>query len=229
MNMIKEEWRDIPNYEGLYQVSNKGQVKSLEKVVIRKDGRKNTYPERILKQSKNNMGYLYVDLFKNNKSKKFLVHRLVALAFIPNDNPTDKNEINHLDENPSNNHVSNICWCNRYENNNYGTRNERVSKTLKGKFKDKENHPMFGKHRTEETKQKISKAISIPIIQLDLQNNFIRDWDSATTASTELKISRQHISNCCKGKRNKCGGYKWVYKSNYIPTYTQLELNFEAA
>ncbi len=184
-----EEWKSLdflgyPNYE----VSNFGKVKSMNY--------NRTGKEKILKQSKNRWGYLYVTLSKDNKQKKFTIHRLVALAFIPNDNPTDKNQINHLDENKENNHVFNLCWCSHIENINYGTRNERVSEKLKDK-------PL-----PEEQKQKMC----IPIIQLDLKNNFIRDWDSATSASEELKIYQQNITACCKGKRKSTGGFIWKYK-----------------
>lgn len=109
-----------------------------------------------------------------------------------------KDIINHKDENPLNNRVENLEFCSQQYNCNYGTHNE-----------------------------KLSKAKYIPIIQLDLQNNFIREWNSAKIASKELNISRHHISSCCRGRRNKCGDYKWVYKSDYKPTSTQLEINFQ--
>lgn len=195
-----EIWKDIPEYENLYQVSNFGKVKSLN---YRRSGK-----ERILKPSNDGKGYVIVDLYKNGEKKHFKVHQLVALAFIPNDNPIEKIEINHKDENKQNNHVDNLCWCSHIKNINYGTRNERVSEKLKDKFKDKENHPMYRKHHTEEAKQKMSK----PILQFTLEGIFVRYWDSATTASRELNLNQGSICMCCKGKRNKCGEFIWKYK-----------------
>ena len=112
-----EIWKDIENYEGLYQISNKGHVKSLYKG-----------SERILKLWDNGRGYLRVYLTKENTSKHIRVHRLVARAFIPN--PYNLPEINHIDENKKNNSVENLEWCDRRYNVNYGTRNERVSRKI---------------------------------------------------------------------------------------------------
>ena len=114
---MEEIWRDIDGYEGLYQVSNKGRVKSL------KWGK-----ERILRPRDNGRGYLRVQLTKENTSKHIRVHRLVARAFIPN--PHNLPEINHIDENKKNNSVENLEWCDRRYNVNYGTRNERVSRKI---------------------------------------------------------------------------------------------------
>ena len=102
----RRKWKDIPGYEGLYQVSNLGEIKSLNY--------RNTGKEKIIKPRKNKGGYLRVVLCKNGKQKDFLVHRLVAIAFIPNHN--NYNQVNHKDENPSNNNVNNLEWCNRLYN-----------------------------------------------------------------------------------------------------------------
>lgn len=107
-----EEWKDISGYEGLYEVSNLGRV--------RRNG-------KILKPLKDS-GYLRAHLSKNGIAKKVLIHRLVAFAFIPN--PNNYPEINHKDEDKTNNTVENLEWCSREYNINYGTRNERVSKPV---------------------------------------------------------------------------------------------------
>ena len=107
-----EEWRDIKDYEGLYQISSEGKVKSL------KWGK-----ERILKGKKTPNGYLHVCLCKNGKLVWKRVHRLVAEAFLPN--PQNLLEVNHKDECKENNHVENLEWCDRKYNCNYGTRNQR--------------------------------------------------------------------------------------------------------
>lgn len=187
-----EIWKDIPEYEGLYQVSNLGKVKSLERVVRCGKGTK-ILKERILKSGKNSKNYLSVVLCKNGKMKCFTVHKLVCLVFIPNDNPTEKTEINHIDENKENNHVSNLEWVTPKENCNYATRNERIGKAHKSK-----------------PRPKLHKSI----IQLDLQNNFIRVWDSATQVEKELNIYATSITACCKGRLKTAYGYLWKYKEN---------------
>lgn len=123
---MEEEFRDIQGYEGLYQVSNLGRVKSLPRVVKCNSGYQLT-KERILKVSKSKHNYLRVVLSNNKVTKTFCVHRLVAIAFIPN--PNNYPIINHKDENCSNNCVENLEWCTTKYNLNYGTRSLRASKT----------------------------------------------------------------------------------------------------
>ena len=123
---MEEIWKDKKDYEEHYQVSNCGRVKSI------KFGK-----ERILKPVPNSFGYLFVNLCKDGKVKAFTVHRLVAEAFL--DNPNNYKEVNHKDENKTNNVVTNLEWCNRKYNQNYGTRTEKCSKpvlqyTLDGEF-----------------------------------------------------------------------------------------------
>jgi len=126
--MKKEIWRDIAGYEGLYQVSNMGRVKSLERIITRKNGKKQTIRERILKPRATPDGYLQLHLNKSGKRKFFFVHRLVCEAF--HKNPKNKPCVNHIDENKANNTASNLEWCTYEENNNHGTHNTRVAKAL---------------------------------------------------------------------------------------------------
>ena len=132
--MKKEYWKPVVGYEGLYEVSNWGRVKSLPRNGTVKYA-------RILKLYTDKDGYLYVVLSKNNKQKLFKIHRLVAEAFIPN--PNNLPMINHKDENKQNNNVENLEWCSAKYNSNYGTAIERRSKkrskpilqfTLDGEF-----------------------------------------------------------------------------------------------
>lgn len=119
--MTKSEvWKDVVGYEGFYQVSNKGNVYSVE----RKDSRGQRRGGRILKPRYTRRSYIQVQLWKNGKSKNKYTHRLVAESFIPN--PKGFLEINHKDENKSNNRVENLEWCTREYNNTYGTRIERI-------------------------------------------------------------------------------------------------------
>ena len=111
---IDEIWCPIKGYEGLYEVSDKGRVRSI------KFGK-----ERILKPLRNTCGYLQVQLWKNGEQKMYLVHRLVAQTFTPN--PDNLTEVNHKDEDKDNNSVQNLEWCDRKYNINYGNRNQMVS------------------------------------------------------------------------------------------------------
>lgn len=170
--MNKEIWKDISNFEGRYMVSNLGRVKSLKY--------RHHNKEEILKQE-NNFNYKRVCLFtKDGKRHHFRVHRLVAMAFIPN--PNKYKEINHKDENPSNNCVDNLEWCEHKYNINYGT-------------------------RTEKAKLNIIKSI----LQYDKNNNFIKQYNSITEVEKEFNFNRSNIIACAKGRILTAYGYKWKY------------------
>lgn len=109
-----EIWKDIKGLEGSYQVSNLGRVKSLARVIKRSDNKIQTFKERILKVLPDNNGYSRVSLPINGKQTKVRIHRLVAKAFI--DNPDNRLQVNHIDGNKSNNHITNLEWCTTKEN-----------------------------------------------------------------------------------------------------------------
>lgn len=123
-----EIWKDVKDYEGLYQVSNLGRVKVLEKRNVRfgKWGRK-TLPERIKLSQKNKNGYYMIDLIKDKSRKRVYVHRLVAQAFVAN--PDNLQYVNHKDEDKTNNRADNLEWCTKAYNNNYGTKHARMVAT----------------------------------------------------------------------------------------------------
>ena len=114
MSNMNEDWKDIPGYEGLYAVSNNGRVM-------------NVRSGRILKEHITKFGYKRIGIYKNGVCRMFIVHRLVAQAFLPN--PDNLPEVNHKDEDKTNNSVDNLEWCDRSYNNNYGTRKERERDT----------------------------------------------------------------------------------------------------
>lgn len=184
--MKEEVWKDIEGYEGLYQVSNFGRVRSLDRNVTNKGvyGDKSTYftKGKLLKPSEK-QGYLRVVLSKNNERCTCSVHRLVAETFIPN--PLNLPCVNHKDENKSNNHVDNLEWCSVGYNNTYGT-------------------------KIENTKRKLSKTV----YQYDLSGNFIKEWIGASYASEALSINKRQICSVCNNKRKTAGGFIWKYKEN---------------
>lgn len=118
---MQEIWKDIKEYYGLYQVSNMGNVKSLNYL--------HTGEEKILRPIVGRDGYLRVNLYKNNNHKNLLIHRLVLMTFNPIDN-MDKFEVNHRDENKKNNNLDNLEWCSRSYNINYGSRTQKTAKPV---------------------------------------------------------------------------------------------------
>ena len=178
-SMISEIWKPVEGYEGLYEVSNTGKVASLNY--------NGTGQRKELKPTKAHHGYLNVRLYKEGRWKGVRLHRVVANAFIPN--PHSLPEINHKDENPANNAVSNLEWCNHKYNCNYGTRIERQSKSM--------------------VNGKLSKAI-VSI----LPDGTVEEYPSMAEASRQLKCSQGRISDCCLGKIETyhCGR-RWAFKN----------------
>jgi len=122
-----EKWKDVSGYEGLYQVSSYGRVKSLERLVSHRLCGMQKVSEKILKQGNATGGYKCLNLSKNNIKKSISAHRLVALTFIPN--PLNLPEVNHIDEIKTNNHVTNLEWCSKKYNLNYRDTQKRIKKS----------------------------------------------------------------------------------------------------
>jgi hypothetical protein len=123
-----EKFKPVKGYAGIYEISNMGRVKSLSRVVERKDGNTRVTEDRIILPFLTKCGYHQIVLCKDGVRKKHLIHRLVANAFIPNDNPTDNVLVNHKDENKLNNRVDNLEWCSAYYNTRYGKLQKRLVK-----------------------------------------------------------------------------------------------------
>lgn len=177
-----EEWKDVVGYEGIYQVSNLGRIKKLSR--IHKDiiGRRQRENEKLKEFWENSDGYSVVQLSKENKGDTFRVHRLVAIAFIPN--PLNLPQVNHKKEfEKDNNKVDNLEWCTGKYNCNYGTHIERVV-------------------------EKISKKV----YQYDLQYNFIKEWKSASECGRNGFINSNICACCNNNGINKTHkGYIWSY------------------
>ena len=126
--MSNEIWKDIKDYEGLYQVSNLGNIKSLE---FNNRTTNHQKREKLLKSFCNKLGYQRVVLYKNKVKKQLLVHRIVAEAFIPN--PNNLPQVNHKDGVRNNNAIDNLEWCNHKYNCNYGNFGKKVSLGMRKK------------------------------------------------------------------------------------------------
>lgn len=171
---MEELWKSVLHFEGLYEVSSLGNVKSLRQ-------------NKIMKHNVDKGGYHRVPLYKNGKKLYKAIHRLVAQAFIPNiDN---KPQVNHIDSDRSNNNVNNLEWVTSSENNTHA-------------YKFGKNYSRFG----------VQNGKSQPIIQYDLNGNFIKEWESLNLCADTLDLQESCISLCCSGKRNSTGGFKFKKK-----------------
>ena len=181
-----EIWKPISGYEGFYEVSNLGRIRSLERIVECSDGRKRKIKNRILKGSSYSGGYSGVTLHKDGCTKTANIHRIVAEAFVPN--PLEKEEVNHKDENPSNNHATNLEWVTHKENINYGTRTERARET---------------------TTKLQGKAVQ----QFSKDGKLVAEYESLSAAGNATGAHVPNILKCAKGIYKTAGGYIWKYKN----------------
>lgn len=177
-----EIWKDVPLYEGFYQVSNKGNVRNLavysykyKRVIKRK-------APRMLMQDTTHDGYKRVRLSLYGEKKHFTVHRLVAEAFIPN--PDKLPCVNHKDETTDNNTVENLEWCTWAYNGSYGKRGERISK-----------------------RQINSPILSKAVFQYAKDGTFISAYPSQKEASRQTGVTADMIGRACRGKAKTAGGF----------------------
>ena len=183
-----EIWKDVAGYDGVYQISNLGRIRVSDICKKRKDGRIYKKKGSILKPATLNSGYLCVALYKNNEIKKYLIHRLVAFAFLENDN-SEFNIINHKDENKLNNIWSNLEWCNKSYNAKYND----GAKIRRNKCNDK-----F-----------INGKCSKSVVQ-KLNGNIIKIYPSVMQVERENGFCFSRIARCCREESNGYG-YEWEY------------------
>lgn len=207
---MEEIWKDIPEYEGLYQVSNIGRVKSL------KFGRNKILIPQLQCKTK----YLTVGLYKESKVSIKTIHRLVAVSFI--DNPENKPQIDHINGNRIDNTVNNLRWVTPLENVRNPITLEKIRIAVTATNKKKIGKPFSNEHRKnisdslkESTKNKgktgfLSK-LSIPVYQYDLEGNFITKYAGQTEAARENSIRQSNIWAACNGIKKSAGGYLWRY------------------
>lgn len=181
--MENEIWKDIPGYEGYYQVSNYGRTKSVDRYVNHFSGILVKRKGKILKPIQHSNGYITVNL----KQKSYLQHRLVWEAFV---GPIPEGmHVNHINEDKLDNRLENLNLMTPTENHNWGTGIER--------------------QRTKMINGKNSK----PVLQKDLNGRLIKEWPSMCEVKRVLGFDYQNISTCCKNDNRTAYGYKWSYKN----------------
>ena len=190
METKTEIWKDIEGYEGKYQVSNLGRVRSLDRYQYRANPNtgkpyKTFKAGVVLKEQVGNNGYLRVKIFDaDNHQKMALVHRLVAKAFIPN--YQNLPEVNHKDENKSNNRADNLEWCTQSYNVTYNGLQARRYESGGGRRKR-------------------------PVEQLTADGQHVATFGSMSEASEMTGVNIHHIYNCCSGRQHTAKGYRWRY------------------
>lgn len=190
----QEEWRPVVGYEGFYEVSNWGRVRSQSR-----RGTKGV----ILKPIPEDKGYLRVKLYKNGEKSMRRVHILVMRAFVGE--CPDEFEIDHIDWNPENNMLGNLRYLPAKEN--ASRKSPEWYKNNAAQREKMYQDPQWKKNQTEA----VRKAFCKPIDQYTLDGTFVKTWSSAREIEREFGISNGNISECCKGKRKTAGGFIWKY------------------
>jgi len=188
-----EVWKDIEGYEGLYQVSSLGNVRSL-------NYQKRGYAKNLTPKV-NNRGYEWVELRKNGKKKQFVIHRLVGEAFL--ENPNNYPIINHKDENKTNNKVDNLEWCTLSYNVKYSM--ERHPERYKVSFSHKGNRAKRDFYKLK------TKYANVHINQLSIMGEFIKQWFNFAELKHAKNYHNTSIKECCEGKRKTAYGYRWEF------------------
>lgn len=183
-----EQWKDIQGFEESYQISSLGNVRSKDRYRNFANGQKRLVKGKIIKLKTSRNGYLIAHLWKpGEKIKAMLVHRLVAHAFIPN--PDNKPQVNHKDENVSNNRVENLEWCTQLENIHY-------------------NNDSMIKRGADRQRTYIG--------QYDTDNNLVGVWHGLKEMERTSVYKRKEVSKCCRGRREAYKGYEWKYISKEL-------------
>jgi NUMOD4 motif-containing protein/HNH endonuclease/NUMOD1 domain-containing protein len=194
MNEEIEIFVSVNGYDGIYEISNFGRIKSLKRNIeyLNKNGNvvNCVLPEKILIPGVHTNGYLKISLYKNAKEERFFIHRLVAIHFILN--PENKPQVNHKDGDRKNCKLNNLEWAT-------GSENKIHSFTVLGR----KNIGLKGKDNVS------SKVV----LQYDLNGNFLNEFESSGDARRRLGLSSNHITDCCTGKLKNAYGFIWKFKT----------------
>ena len=193
-----EIWKDIEGYDGKYQVSNLGRIRSINTCIVDKFGKKRLYKGRIRIATLTHNGYYKVELSKNNVTQTRYVHRLVAFAFIENSDPQIKTEVNHINFDKSDNSVTNLEWVSRQENEKHKWENRTFVPSEKLRNQCRLNQLKA----TEKAKK--------PILQFTLDGEFIARYSSVREAINITGV--KCCGECANGSRKTAGGYLWKYE-----------------
>lgn len=216
---MEEIWKNVP-FDVRYKVSNIGNVMS-----------RVYHKEHLLKPVLHNTGYYFVRI----KSRMYMVHRLVAMAFIPTQDASL--HIDHIDGNKLNNCVENLKWCTQKENNNNPITRKRISEGVRGLKRTPEQRQRMseaqqkvktrlGRHHSKETLEKFKQRKpsmlgkigaenpkSMPVAIIDNDDKIIETFANSLLAYQKYGIARESICRCCNGRQKTAGGYRWIYVS----------------
>ena len=206
---MKEIWKDIKDFEGLYQVSNFGRVRSLSRLVNSRNGKRTAQGKILFQNTYPNTGYKHVTLSKHSKCKRYSVHRLVAETFIPN--PDNLPCVNHKDETRTNNRVDNLEWCTYKYNSNYGTSPQKVSAKMYARYKQ----DLMWKNACVTRLDIFHQQRKKQVCQLDLMGNLLKVWDSTVQTAQDGFVPND-VGACANHKRLTHHGYKWQWYSDYV-------------
>lgn len=191
--MEQENWKSVIGYEGCYEVSDFGNVRSCDRIITHVNGYSSNRKGKTLRPAVSRDGYLQVALSKNNRLMSYMVHRLVGLAFIPN--PENKYTVNHKDGVKSNCRADNLEWA---------TKSEQVIHALSHNLRIMPN-VWGGKTGSEHGAAKV-------VQQFDRNGNFIAEFGSIIEAANQLGIRPSGISGVCVGRKKTSGGFIWKHK-----------------
>lgn len=200
--MTEKIWKTIEGWDR-YEVSTDGEIRN------KKNG-------KMRKPVKMNNGYLGIELTRNEDGKcvrkMFLLHRIVAMTFL--ENPEGYREVNHIDEDKYNNKVENLEWCSRSHNMNHGHVGGKISRKLSGMKRSEETRQkMRDSWKNRKPKQKTTpKKYKKPVLQYDLDGNFIKEYPSVYRAGLETGVNSSNIYSTIRGEHRSCGGFLWRFK-----------------
>lgn len=189
ISVISEEWKDIQGFEGFYQVSNLGHIRSVDRFVKSHHGKRIAKGKMLSPSKSKQTGYSQIHLYKFGSVYRYNVHSLVAKAFIPQNG---KPYVNHKDGQKENNSADNLEWVTNAENHYHAVR--------------------IGANKNYGANNYKARTV----LQLDKDGNVVKKWECIKDAERVLGIHAPNILKCCNGKRKTTGGFIWKYEEDVI-------------